>query len=483
MESPSKRLNVSGVFPHLAVQADLGPPRTEMGVGGLMPWAGRLWMVTYVAHTRRSGGGSGLYEIDADLNRTRRPESRDGTYANRYIHFESNQLFIGPHVIDAERQVRTIEPLVDCRLTAVMDHLHDPEHKVYVLTMEGELFEVDVRTLAVTQLFDLVRELELPRGAQPHFKAGFTGQGRVIVANNTHDNNEFLGLRAAGRLAEWDGGAWRILERNPFYEVHGRRRMGGLIYAVGWDRASVILKTLVAGGWETYRLPKASMNYDHYWQDEWPRIREVEHERFLMDAHGQFYELSPHAWGGESAAQKEEREDFPTATADAGPGGRIWGVRPISRHLWVVSDFCNFRGMLVLGTNQVSPFNGDNVLAAEPDSGLWLGKTDDLWRYGKPAGWGGPWWDTEVAPGRPSDPFLMTGFEHKCLHVRHKADRTVRFAVEIDFLGDGSWAPYTELEVQRNGYVCHVFPQGFSAHWVRVTTNAACRATAHLTYT
>ncbi len=477
------KLNVSGVFPHLAVQADLGPPRTEIGVGGLMPWAERLWMVTYVAHTRRSGSGSGLYEIDPQLAATRRPESRDGTYANRYIHFESNQLFIGPHVIDAGRRVRTIEPLVDCRLTAVMDHLHDPEHKVYVLTMEGELFEVDVHTLAVKQLFDLTRELELPAGAQPHFKAGFTGQGRVIVANNTHDNHEFLGLRAAGRLAEWDGGSWRILERNPFYEVHGRRRMGGLVYAVGWDRASVLLKTLVAGGWETYRLPKASQNYDHMWQDEWPRIREVEHERFLMDAHGQWFELSPHAWGGASIAQKAETQDFPTATADAGPGGRIWGVRPISRHLWVVSDFCNFRGMLVLGTNQVSPFNGDNVLAAEPDSGLWLGKTDDLWSWGKPAGWGGPWWDTEVVAGKPSDPFLMTGFEHKCLHLRARAERTVRFAVEVDFLGDGSWAPYTECEVQRGGYVCHVFPAGFSAHWVRVTAGAACRATAYFTYT
>ncbi len=270
--------------------------------------------------------------------------------------------------------------------------------------MEGELFEVDVRSLAVRQLFDLARELELPAGAQPHFKAGFTAQGRVIVANNTYDNHEFMGLRAAGRLAEWDGSAWRIVERSPFYEVHGRRRMGGLIYAVGWDRASVLLKTLVAGGWETYRLPKASQNFDHMWQDEWPRIREVEHERFLMDAHGQFYELSPHAWGGASVAQKIETEVFPTATADAGPGGRIWGVRPISRHLAVVSDFCNFRGMLVAGTNQVSPFNGDNVLAAEPDSGVWIGRTDDLWRCGKPAGWGGPWWDAEVVGGQALGP-------------------------------------------------------------------------------
>lgn len=106
-----------------------------------------------------------------------------------------------------------------------------------------------------------------------------------------------------------------------------------------------------------------------------------------------------------------------------------------------------------------------------------------MWSWGKPAGWGGPWWDAEVEAGRPSDPFLMTGFEHECLHLRSRAERTVRFTVEVDFLGDGSWAPYTEIEVQRDGCVCRVFPAGFGAHWVRVTAGAACRATAHFTYT
>jgi len=73
--------NVSGVYPHLALGAELGPPRSECGVGGLMPFAGRLWAVTYLSHTRRTGSGTGLYEIDSDFNITKRPESVPGTYA------------------------------------------------------------------------------------------------------------------------------------------------------------------------------------------------------------------------------------------------------------------------------------------------------------------------------------------------------------------------------------------------------------------
>ena len=38
---------------------------------------------------------------------------------------------------------------------------------------------------------------------------------------------------------------------------------------------------------QTYRLPKASHTYDHLWTTEWPRIREVETERYLMDMHGE----------------------------------------------------------------------------------------------------------------------------------------------------------------------------------------------------
>ena len=66
------------------------------------------------------------------------------------IHGPRNELLIGPHVIDVDGNVRTIDALVGHRLADTMQHLTDPENKVYYLAMEGEFFEVDLRTLEVT---------------------------------------------------------------------------------------------------------------------------------------------------------------------------------------------------------------------------------------------------------------------------------------------------------------------------------------------
>jgi hypothetical protein len=465
---PDKALQVSGVFPHLCMSADLGPPRSECGVGALMPWAGRLWAMTYLSSKAPSGSGTGLYEIDEEFNMVRRPESRVGTYTNRFIHVPSNQLIIGPHVIDAERNIRVTDAFDDTRVCSTIAHLDDPENKVYMLGMEGEFFEMDVHTLETRLLFDLNKELGLPEGRYPsghhcvHMKAGWCDYGRVVVVNNAYEVYDFLGEADHGRLAEWDGKTWTVIERKPFVEVTGRVNFGGTMFATGWDRASAILEVFTAddGKWTRYRLPKSSHCFDHYWQNEWPRIREVDHERLLMDCHGIFYEMSPWAYGN-----------------------RVWGVRPISQHLWAVADFCSWRGMLVLGCDNASPSGRANPLTGEPQSNLWFGKTDDLWNFGKPQGWGGPWWKDPVTAGEPSDPYLMTGFDHKVLHLSHDADAPVTFAVEVDFLGDGSWATYDTFEVGAKGYVHHEFPPGFSAHWVRLVPGSDCTASGYFHYT
>jgi hypothetical protein len=456
----SNHVNVSGVFPHLTVTADMAPRRSETGIGALMPWAGRLWMVSYVSHLARSGSGTGLFSIDENLCLTKHEESVVGTYANRILHSHSNQILIGPHVIDMQGRIATIDAFREHRLAATMPHTADPENKALYLTMEGLLFEVDLHTLEATVLFNLLDELEVAGDAYSHFKAGYAIDNRIFVTNNTYEDRDFSGEEQDGRLAMFDGASWQVIERNPYVEVAGRTNMGKAVFATGWDRASAKMKVLVGDEWTTYRLPKASHTFDHMFTTEWPRIREVETERFLMDAHFMFYELSPLAYEG-----------------------KIWGVRPISTHLRMVPDFCSWRGMLVLAGNQATPIHDENAWAGEPQSNLWFGKTDDLWHFGKPAGWGGPWWRDRAEADRPSDPYLMTGFDQKVLHITHTAETSVDFHVEVDFVGTQEWASYGSYEVKPGGYVHHEFPAGFSAHWVRMTASRDCVATAQFIYT
>ena len=306
----------------------------------------------------------------------------------------------------------------------------------------------------------------------------------LIILQNKH----FINLHRSS--------SWTIIEKTAFVEVTSRYNFGRVVYAVGWDNVSAILMTLDVGDssahstdplvWRKYRLPKASHAFDHLWQTEWPRIREVETERYLADIHGMFYELSPLGWAGST-----------------------WGLRPISQHLRVIPDFTSFRGMLVLGGNQVSSIMDNNWVTGQSQSGLYFGKTDDLWSFGKPQGWGGVWRKHVVQSGVGSDPFLMTGFDKKTLHitveldsvifgdfdnVRNKfgSDKIVYFAIEVDFTGianggvaDNDYVLYQNLSIDlgQGGYGYHVFPSGFSAHWVRIVPSHDCIATAIFHYT
>jgi len=210
------------------------------------------------------------------------------------------------------------------------------------------------------------------------------------VANNTYDEQDYHGTMHGGRLAEWDGRSeWNVLEKTAFNEV-AAVRAGEAMYATGWDKCSAILKVYVNGEWSTYRLPKATQAMDHMILTEWPRIREVETERFLLDCHGIFYEMSHLAYGG-----------------------KVWGIRPISTHLRMIPE---------------------------------------------------------------------TGFEHKVIHLCNDSVQPVRFTVEVDFLGDGTWKTYDAFEIAGSGYVHHEFAAGFSAHWIRITANSDCKATAYLIY-
>ena len=113
--------------------------------------------------------------------------------------------------------------------------------------------------------------------------------------------------------------------------------------------------------------------------------------------------------------------------------------------------------------------------------GLWFGAIDDLWRLGKPVGAGGPWAETPVRPGVPSDPYLMTGFDRKRMTLRHDAKTPVRFTVEVD-VDHAQWVVYDTIAVPAGEEVEHAFAPGFNAHWLRVKVDRPCTATVRLTY-
>ncbi len=122
----SPPLFIGGASPQIAIVAGHAN-RSEAGIGALLPWADRLWFVGYVAH--KAGEGIGLYWLDESLTLHKHPASVVGTFTNRYIHNPSNQAFIGPYVIDTAGNVRVIDALKTFRLTSVMTHLTDQEHK------------------------------------------------------------------------------------------------------------------------------------------------------------------------------------------------------------------------------------------------------------------------------------------------------------------------------------------------------------------
>ncbi|MCK4627826.1 MAG: chitobiase/beta-hexosaminidase C-terminal domain-containing protein, partial [Sedimentisphaerales bacterium] len=97
-------------------------------------------------------------------------------------------------------------------------------------------------------------------------------------------------------------------------------------------------------------------------------------------------------------------------------------------------------------------------------------------------GMGGPWKDTAVQANTSSDPYLMTGYNNKSVELSHNLQEDVVFAIEVDFLADRSWHVYKSISVPAGKTIVHKFPDGFSAHWVRLKTNKSCTATAWFIY-
>ncbi len=415
----------SGVYPHLASFNG----SNECGTGALVPWAGKLWWVTYAPHAPR-GSDDRLYAMDAagDLYAAR--ASIGGTPANRMVHAESQQLFIGPYAIDGRGNVRVIPyERLPGRPTGNARHLTDPARKLYYATMEEGLYEVDVETLAVTTLFaDTQFESTSARADLPgyHGKGLYSGQGVLVYSNNGEYGERALKRpdTPSGVLAEWGGdGPFEVVQRNQFTEVTGPGGIHGSaegdpLWSIGWDHRSLLLMLRSArdGAWHRFRLPKSSHAYDgaHGWNTEWPRIRDIGEDALLMTMHGALWSF-PRSFDIDQTS----------------------GIRPRSNYLAVVGDFCRHGDFVVFGKDDAarSEFlnrrrvKGALAGPAESQSNLWFLSPSELSRLGPVLGHGGVFVDEEVAAGAWSDPFLVAGYDLVGVHLAHDAEDPVTFTI------------------------------------------------------
>lgn len=435
--------NISGIYPSLAMFNNEG----ECGTGAVVPWADRLWVITYGPHLP-FGSSDKLYEITPELKQIVRPESVGGTPANRMIHDESRQLFIGPYVIDENRAVRVIPPSrMPGRLTGTARHLTDPAGKVYHATMEEGLYEVDVRTLAVrnlirdgndikkgftveTPLSDLISGLPGYHGKGLH-----TGQGRLVYANNGERGQAALTDPAtpSGALAEWTGsGDWQLVRRNQFTEVSGPGGIHGSapdapLWSIGWDAKSLILMLLDGGQWQSFRLPKVSHSYDgaHGWNTEWPRIRDIGEEHLLMTMHGAFW-------------------SFPKTFSASSTNG----IRARSAYLKVIGDFTRWGDRLVFGCDDSAKseflnkrkVKGGIDSIGQSQSNLWFAEPDILDRLGPTQASGAVWLHEKVTAGQKSEPFLVGGWRHRSLWL---VDHATGESRRVEISGDDEWLTLT----------------------------------------
>ncbi len=446
--------------------------------GPVVPWAGKLWWVSYSPHMPR-GSDDKLYAADKSLDLFHWTGSVGGTPANRMIHRESQQLLIGPYLINDEGKIRVIPPSVmPGRLTGNARHLTDPEHLVYYATMEEGFYSVDVNSLQVTQLFPDANFTTNDAGdllPGYHGKGLYSGQGVLVYANNGEKSAAAMTRPdiASGALAEWSGhGPWRVVRRNQFTEVSGPGGIWGNenpatdpIWSVGWDHRSLMLMLRDGGQWHLFRLPKASHCYDgaHGWNTEWPRIREIGESDLLMTMHGMFWR-------------------FP-ATFRV---GHTAGIAPRATYLKVIGDFCRWEDRLVFGCDDAAKNEFLNTRKAkgkvagpvESQSNLWFVDRGQIDHLGPALGRGAVWLNDDVKAHQPSDPFLFHGFDIRSVHLLQQAQQPVTFRLEIDRVGDGNWTWLEDINVPAHGYVWHPLSEAEEGQWVRVTANTDCQATA-----
>ncbi len=477
---------VSGVYPSLANFNNEG----ECGTGAVVPWADRLWVISYGPHMP-FGSSDKLYEITPDFRKITRPESIGGTPANRMIHKESNQLFIGPYAIDANRNVRVI-PISDApgRFTGIARDLSDPANKVVIGTMEEGFYQIDVKSLAVKTLYKdgnqqrregIAKSFESDLLIGVHGKGLYSGQGVMVFSNNGEQGEKARTnpRTPAGSLSEWDGKDWKLIRRNQFTEVTGPGGIYGNenpatdpIWVNGWDYKSVILGTRDHGKWTFFRLPKASNSYDgaHGWNTEWPRIRNIgsdDKREYMMTMHGMFWHF-PQTFSSVNTA----------------------GIRPLSSYLKVIGDFCLWNNQLVFGCDDAAKSEFLNKRKAkggieapgQSHSNLWFAPLNQPENTGTIDACGSVWQNEKVKAGEVSEPYLFAGWKNRTAWIKNESDNALNFTFESDVLGNNNWTKIRTVSVPAKGSAMVEFPSIEKGEWIRTTADKEATVTVSFVY-
>ena len=466
---PKDPVAFSGIYPHLAVS---NGTNSESGIGAVMDWSGKLWYTSYPAHLT-TGSPDKLYSVDSDLSQRIHPRYPGSTNANRYLDTTRQRMFIGSAIVDAQDSVRVLPVARDGdlrgRLTGTGPHLSDAD-KVYYMTMEEGFYTVDLSDPDAPEITTLRADgnhggsRNLP-GA--HGKGFYVAQGHVFFSNNG----------TGGGLVEWDGQgdpaeaeSWTVVDTNKYNEITTRHGVAGddpnatvPVWALGWDHRSVLLnvRDAATGTWMRFRLPKGSYTHDHEPGHfvEWPRIRDVGlgGEELAMNEHGLLFR-------------------FPAgfSTADTA------GIVPVATFHKMIVDYVQWGGRIVVACNDATPFA--NPLCIRSHSNLMFVEKAGFDEYGgRPFGFGGPWVRDAVEAGQPSEPFLITGFAHRTVHLAHTETMPVRFTIEIDATGKGRWDEHAVVAVDASGYGYAELPTDLPAVWLRLKTDRdVASATAYL---
>jgi len=298
-------------------------------------------------------------------------------------------------------------------------------------------------------------------------EARFAGLARTGAAG-TAVSGGLLHARGAGRRTLGLAAGEAFYELGPDMQLERSEEPGALEWmrtnvaipadALAADAASLVY-TDEAG--RRFRLPRGRADFGATGPLGTERaVREVCTERDLLNAGGTFFELPAENAGG------------------------IAKVRPVATHLRRIHDFATWRGLLVMtGIDPAAAGANRHVIrSTDGRAAVWVGAVDDLWALGKPVGEGGPWHDTAVRAGEPSDPYLMTGYDRKSVRLSHRGSETVTVRIEVDVAGTGTWVEYRRLAVPPGQTVAHAFPADYQAYWVRVSADRPVSATARFVY-